>query len=195
MNKNSFTLWLTGLPASGKTTLAHLLHEKIENFDKKAESPVRAEILDGDVMRTNFNTDLGFGKGDRDENINRLIFLSKILNRNAIISIVSAISPYRKMREKARTELSNFIEVFINCPLEICLQRDPKGNYKKAINNEIKNFTGISDPYEEPLNPEITIETEKNSPVKCCEIILNYLKNHSNANEGEIISKIISCLE
>lgn len=170
MDKTAFTLWLTGLPASGKSTLADLLCKEIKNFDKKVE------ILDGDILRNNFNTDLGFGKGDRDENIRRLIFLSKILNRNGVISIVSAISPYREMREKARVELVDFIEVFVKCPIEVCIKRDPKGNYKKAIANEIKNFTGISDPYEEPLHPEVIVETDQYTPDKCCEKIIGYLK-------------------
>jgi adenylylsulfate kinase len=150
------TIWFTGLSGSGKSTVADRLKEKLNEMGIK-----RVERLDGDILRKSLCKDLGFTKEDRDINIERVIFLSKILTRNDVIVITSFISPYRKLRNQGRKEIGNFIEVFVKCPIDICIKRDPKGLYKKALNNEIQNFTGISDPYEEPENPELILNTDK----------------------------------
>jgi adenylylsulfate kinase len=119
------------------------------------------ERLDGDIVRQDLTRDLGFSRKDRDENIRRVTFVTKLLSRNGVAVLTSFISPYREMRDRARREVTNFIEVYAKCPVEVCMQRDVKGMYQKAIRGEIKEFTGVSDPYEEPLNPEIILETDK----------------------------------
>lgn len=151
-----FTIWFTGLPCSGKSTIAKKVEEKLreKGYDK-------IEILDGDELRTNLSKELGFSREDRDIHIKRIGFICKLLSRNGVISIVAAISPYRGVREFNRREIGNFIEVYCKCPLKVCIQRDIKGLYRKAIQGEIKNFTGIDDPYEEPLNPEVILMTDK----------------------------------
>ena len=149
------TIWLTGLPSSGKSTIAEALAGKLRGMGYKVER------LDGDVIRTNLWKELGFSKEDRDENIRRVVFLAGLLTRNGIMTITTFISPYRELRQHARESIGTFIEVYVKCPVEVCMQRDPKGLYKKALAGEIKNFTGISDPYEEPLNPEVLIESDK----------------------------------
>jgi adenylyl-sulfate kinase len=125
------------------------------------ERGLRVERLDGDVVRQDLTRDLGFSKKDRDENIRRVTFVAKLLSRNGVAVLVSFISPYREMRDRARGETTHFIEVYAKCPVEVCMQRDVKGMYQKAIRGEIKEFTGVSDPYEEPLDPEIVLETDK----------------------------------
>ena len=119
------------------------------------------EILDGDVTRTNLCQGLGFSKQDRDINIQRIAFVCKLLTRNGAAVISAAISLYREARDKARKEIGNFVEVYVKCPLEVCAERDVKGLYKKALKGEIQGFTGVSDPYEEPLNPDLVVETDK----------------------------------
>lgn len=152
---DGFTLWFTGLPCSGKSTVgdgvAAILKEK----------GFRVELLDGDVVRKELTRDLGFSKKDRDENIMRVTFVAKLLSRNGVATLVSFISPYRELRDRARQGTTNFVEVYTKCPVEVCILRDVKGMYQKAIKGEIKEFTGVSDPYEEPLNPEIVLETDK----------------------------------
>jgi len=148
-----FTLWFTGLPCSGKSAVA----DRVAAILK--ERGLRVERLDGDIVRQDLTRDLGFTKKDRDENIRRVTFVAKLLSRNGVAVLTSFISPYREMRDRARKEATNFLEVYTKCPVDVCMQRDVKGMYEKAIRGEIKEFTGISDPYEEPLNPEITLET------------------------------------
>jgi adenylylsulfate kinase len=150
-----FTLWFTGLPCSGKSAVADRVAAALK------ERGLRVERLDGDVVRQDLTRDLGFSKKDRDENIRRVTFVAKLLSRNGVAVLVSFISPYREMRDRARGETTNFIEVYAKCPVEVCMQRDVKGMYQKAIRGEIKEFTGVSDPYEEPLNAEIVLETDK----------------------------------
>jgi len=122
------------------------------------------EILDGDVVREHLSKGLGFSKEDRDTNIKRIAFVCKLLTRNGVANIAAAISPYREAREYARKEIRDFIEVYVKCSLETCIQRDVKGLYKKALAGEVKAFTGVSDPYEEPLNPELVVESDKETP-------------------------------
>lgn len=150
---SGFTVWFTGLPSSGKSTLAKVLRGEIEKKDK------HVEILDGDEVRLRLSKGLGFYKEDRDENIRRISYVAKVITRCGAVAITCAISPYKDIRLEARNEIENFVEVFVDCDIEECIRRDVKGLYKKALSGEIKNFTGISDPYEKPESPEITVNT------------------------------------
>ena len=150
-----FTLWLTGLPGSGKSTLASRTAEELRGRG------CRVEILDGDEVRTHLSKDLGFSKGDRDANIRRIGYVCKLLSRNGVIAITAAISPYREIRDEVRREHRRFVEVYVKCSLEKLFERDVKGLYAKALKGEIPFFTGVSDPYEEPLNPELVIESDR----------------------------------
>lgn len=165
-----FVIWLTGLPGSGKTTIARLLQSKLK------EQGTKVELFDGDEIRRELSPDLGFSKQDRELHAKRVAYLSKLLARNGIIVIVSLISPYRSFREFARQEIGNFVEVYVKCSLETCMKRDPKGLYKKALKGEIKDLTGLQDPYEEPLRPEVIVESEKQDPLSSSEKILESLR-------------------
>ena len=156
-NQKGVTVWFTGLSGAGKTTLARAVYDEL-----KARGH-RVEILDGDVVRQYLTKGLGFSKEDRDENIRRIGFVAHLLTRNGVIVLVAAISPYRETREEVRQKIGDFIEVYVNAPLEVCEQRDVKGLYKKARAGEIKNFTGISDPYEPPQVPEVECRTDLES--------------------------------
>jgi adenylyl-sulfate kinase len=152
------TVWFTGLPSSGKSTVAH----KVEKLLR--EKGHKVEVFDGDVIRKNLCSDLGFSKEDRDTNIKRIAFVCKLMTRNDVVAIAAAISPYRETRDYARKEIGkDFLEVYVRCPLSVCKDRDVKGLYKKALSGELKGFTGIDDPYEEPLNPELILHTDKES--------------------------------
>lgn len=139
---------------------------------------VNVEILDGDIVRTNLSKGLGFSKEDRDTNILRIGFVAHLLSRNGVGVITSAISPYREIRDQVREQNGDFIEVFVKCPLEELIRRDVKGLYEKAIKGEIKNFTGVSDPYEEPLNPEVTVETDKETVEESTAKVLAAIEQH-----------------
>jgi adenylylsulfate kinase len=169
-----FTIWFTGLSGSGKTTLAQLLINELKTSD------VKVELLDGDEVRTNLSKGLGFSKEDRDTNIRRIGYVSRLLSRNGVGVITAAISPYREIRDEVRHLITrdgrDFIEVYVQCPIDVLIERDVKGLYKRALAGEIKEFTGVSDPYEEPLNPEVTVKTD-------CESV------------EESASKIIAALE
>ncbi|MDJ1183805.1 adenylyl-sulfate kinase [Roseofilum casamattae] len=154
MNHRGVTLWFTGLSGAGKTTITQALKEKL-----LAEN-CKLEVLDGDIVRTNLTKGLGFSKEDRDENIRRIGFVSQLLTRNGVIVLVSAISPYRAVRQEVRGKIGDFVEVYVNAPLATCEERDVKGLYKRARAGEIKQFTGISDPYEPPEAPEIECRTD-----------------------------------
>jgi adenylyl-sulfate kinase len=151
-----FTIWFTGLSCSGKSTLSKILETELRKRGR-----TKIEILDGDVVRTNLSKGLGFNKEDRDTNIKRIGFVCKLLTRNGVVAIAAAISPYRSVRDYNRREIGDFVEVYCKCPLEVCVKRDVKGLYKKALAGEIKNYTGVDDPYEEPLNPEVILETDQ----------------------------------
>ena len=157
-NNEGFTVWFTGLPCSGKSTLALLVAKELERRGRGVE------ILDGDVVRTHLTKGLGFSKEDRDENIRRIGFVCKLLSKHGAVAIAAAISPYRGVREEVRATIENFIEVYVDTPLEICMDRDVKGMYKKALAGEMKHFTGVDDPYEAPANPEVVVETQKETP-------------------------------
>ncbi|HTQ42190.1 MAG TPA: adenylyl-sulfate kinase [Polyangiaceae bacterium] len=151
--KEGVVIWFTGLSGAGKSTLAEAIAPKLKGHGK------RVEILDGDVVRTNLSKGLGFSREDRDTNIARIAFVAHLLARNGVVVITAAISPFRETRDKARELIGDFVEVHVAPPLEECIRRDVKGLYKKAIAGEVKQFTGISDPYEEPLSPELKIDT------------------------------------
>ena len=152
-----FTLWFTGLSGSGKSTLANLVANELR------ERGHRVEILDGDEVRQNLYKGLGFSKEDRDTNIRRIGWVCHLLARNGVIAISAAISPYRSVRDEVRRQHERFFEVFVKCPLDVLVERDVKGLYKKAIAGEIKGFTGVSDPYEEPLKPELVVDSSVES--------------------------------
>jgi len=154
MSQRGVTLWFTGLSGAGKTTISRAVAEKLRSLN------CGIEILDGDIVRQNLTKGLGFSKADRDENIRRIGFVSHLLTRNGVIVLVSAISPYREIRQEVRQKIGDFVEVFVNAPLAVCESRDVKGLYKKARAGEIKSFTGIDDPYEAPLNPEVECRTD-----------------------------------
>jgi len=168
--KKGVVLWFTGLPASGKTTLgkAMLSILRLNN--------IQVELLDGDEVRQGISFDLGFSKEDREKHAKRVVYISKLLERNGVFVIVTLISPYKETREYARKNLQNFVEIHVKAPVEVCIKRDPKGLYKKALRGEIHNFTGIDDPYEEPENPELIIETSKYNIDQCVGQILHYIK-------------------
>jgi adenylylsulfate kinase len=157
MDQKGFTLWFTGLPCSGKSTIADAVAEELR------QRGLKAERLDADIIRKHLWKELGYSKEDRDENIRRATFLAKLLTKNGIVVLTSFISPYRELRDYARREIGDFVEIYVKCPVEICIQRDSRGMYKKALAGEIQNFTGVSDPYEEPLNPEIIIKSDKDT--------------------------------
>ncbi|HEY7123571.1 MAG TPA: adenylyl-sulfate kinase [Ktedonobacterales bacterium] len=152
-----FTVWLTGLSGAGKTTIAQRLARELEQRDRLVE------VLDGDVVRTHLSKGLGFSREDRDTNILRIAFVSFLLVRHGAAVITAAISPYIATRQQAREQIVNFIEVYVRCPLEELVRRDVKGLYEKALRGEITNFTGVSDPYEPPVNPEVIVDTNLES--------------------------------
>lgn len=166
-----FTVWFTGLSGAGKSTISDVL---VREFERRG---IKHEVLDGDVVRTNLSKGLGFSKEDRDTNIRRIGFVCHILTRNDVVAIAAAISPYRSIRDEIREKIGNFVEVHVSAPLETCEERDVKGLYKKARAGEIKEFTGISDPYEEPLNPEVVCETHKETVEESAEKILSKLRD------------------
>ena len=169
--EQGFCIWLTGLSGSGKTTIAQELIKRIE--------PSRfIEVMDGDEIRKGLSRDLGFSKDDRNEHNRRVIFCSKLLARNGVIVVVALISPYRETRAYAKEQIQNTCEVFVKAPLDVCIERDPKGLYKKALAGEIKQFTGIDDPYEEPLDADVVVETDKQDVHESVNAIL--AKIHAN---------------
>lgn len=172
--REGFVLWFTGLSGSGKSAVAERVAMILER-----EYEELVERLDGDVVRQHLTYDLGFTKEDRDKNIERVSFVAQLLSRNGISVLASFISPYIERRNKTREMVTNFIEVYVKCPIEVCEERDVKGLYQKARNGEIDNFTGISDPYEEPPDPEITLETHKESIQESVENVLDYLEENS----------------
>src|SRR6266852_6352263 len=155
MANPGFTIWFTGLSGAGKSTLSEVIEQHLRARGRNIE------ILDGDIVRTHLSKGLGFSKEDRDTNIKRIAFVCGLLTRNGVVCISAAIAPYSEARAWARQEIGNFVEVYVNCPIEVCQQRDVKGLYKLADEGVIKNFTGVSDPYEVPEYPELILETNK----------------------------------
>ena len=167
---NGFILWFTGLSGSGKSTLAQYLTPVLK------ERGVGVEVLDGDVVRTNLSKGLGFSKEDRDTNIRRIGFVAGLLSRNGVCAITAAISPYSAVRDEIRKMTHNFIEVYVEAPLDVLEERDTKGLYKKARSGEIKNFTGLDSPYEAPENAEIRINTVEMTADEAADQILNWMR-------------------
>jgi adenylyl-sulfate kinase len=168
--QEGFVVWMTGLSGAGKTTIA------MNMIGKLKERGVKFERLDGDVVRQSLTRDLGFTKEDRQKNIERVTFVAKLLSRNGIGAVCSFISPYQSVRDMVRANTTNFIEVFVDAPLEVVIERDVKGMYKKAIAGEIENFTGISDPFEAPANPDIHIQTHLETIDESANKIITYLE-------------------
>jgi adenylyl-sulfate kinase len=170
--KKALTLWFTGMSGAGKSTLSARVAEAL----KKRGIPL--ELLDGDEVRTNLSAGLTFSKEDRDLNIRRIAYVCHLLNRNGVWAISAAISPYREMREQARKMIGGFVEIYVEASLDTLAKRDVKGLYKKAMAGEIKNFTGVSDPYEPPVNPEIKVNSETQSPDESFAIIMKALEKY-----------------
>ena len=174
MSNKGFVVWLTGLPASGKTTIARRVGEYLQSRG------FRVEILDGDEVRRWLSPEAGFSREDRERHLKRVAYVSRLLARNGVAVLASFVSPYRNVREEARkiieSESLKFIEVYVKCSLEECIRRDPKGLYRKALKGEIKDMTGIQDPYEEPLKPEVVVDSENEKPDLCAEKIIRKLR-------------------
>ncbi len=192
-----FTIWFTGLSGSGKSTLSRKIEEIL------LERGCKVEVLDGDVVRTNLSKGLGYSKEDRDINIRRIGFVCHLLTRNDVVAIAAAISPYRSIRDENRKLIGSFVEIYCKCPIEALKARDPKGLYEKALRGEIKGFTGVDDPYEEPLDAEIVVETDKetvdqslNKIVKTLEILGHIhpsaAQEYSDAEEEKIKERLRS---
>jgi adenylylsulfate kinase len=171
MSDTGLTLWFTGLSGAGKSTVAEIVEHKL------ATRGLKVEVLDGDVVRTNLSKGLGFSKEDRDTNIRRIAFVADLLSRNGVVAITAAISPYREIRDEARGKMGErFVEIYVKASVEECARRDVKGLYEKAFKGEIKEFTGVSDPYEPPSAPEITLDTENETPEESASKVLAYVE-------------------
>jgi len=171
MNEDrGFTLWFTGLSGSGKTTISEIVEREL----KERERPV--EVLDGDIVRTNLSKGLTFSRDDRNINVLRIGFVANLLTRNGVGVIVSAISPYKEARDQVRRRIVDFVEVFVDAPLEVCADRDVKGLYKKAFAGEIEQFTGVSDPYEPPNAPDLILKTDEESPDESAQRVIEKLE-------------------
>jgi adenylylsulfate kinase len=179
MSKQGEILWFTGLSGSGKSTTARALVEPLRDCGRKVE------LLDGDELRKTISQGLGFSREDRIANIRRIVFICKLLARNEITVIVSAITPYEEMREYARSELPGYVEIFVDCPIEECERRDVKGLYAKARKAEIQQFTGIGDPYEQPEQPDIVIRTQVDEVESNVALIMDYIATKTGRGEAE----------
>jgi adenylylsulfate kinase len=169
MREPGVTIWLTGLSGAGKSTISALLHKQLLALDR------RVEVLDGDEVRRNLSAGLGFSKADRDINVRRIGYVCRLLSRNGVIAISAAISPYRAIREELRLSIPDFLEIYIDCPLNICIDRDVKGLCKRALRGEIPAFTGVSDPYEAPLKPDLHIRTDQETPEESARRVVDLL--------------------
>ncbi len=181
--QKGFTLWFTGLSGAGKSTLANHVAKELRHRG------LCVEILDGDEVRTNLSKGLGFSKEDRDTNIKRIGYVCKLLSRNGVVAISAAISPYKEIRDHNRKEIGAFIEVYVKCSIEELTRRDVKGLYKKALAGEIKNFTGVSDPYEPPEQAEIVVDSEQQKEAESLRQIVEYLERHGWIPQAEAKTK------
>ena len=168
--ERGFTLWFTGLSGAGKTTIAEIVEHELRERER------RVEVLDGDIVRTNLSKGLGFGRDDRNINVLRIGFVANLLTRNGVAVIVSAISPYKEARDQVRRRIVDFVEVFVDAPLEVCAERDVKGLYQKAFAGEIPQFTGVSDPYEPPAAPDLTLKTNEEEPQESARKVIEKLE-------------------
>jgi adenylyl-sulfate kinase len=165
-----FTIWITGMSGAGKSTLAAILERELRARGH------RVEVLDGDVVRTNLTKGLGFTREDRDDNVRRVGWVCEVLSRNDVVAIAAVISPYRAARDEVRARIGRFVEVFMEAPVDVLAARDPKGLYRRAIAGEIESFTGVSDPYEPPLDPEVTCHSDgRETPAESAELVLSTL--------------------
>lgn len=169
-NGRGFTLWFTGLSGSGKTTIAEIVERDLRERGR------RVEVLDGDIVRTNLSKGLSFSRDDRNINVLRIGFVANLLTRNGVGVIVSAISPYKEVRDQVRRRIIDFVEVFVDAPVEVCAERDVKGLYKKAYAGEIKEFTGVSDPYEAPAAPDLVLKTNEEEPEDSAKKVIEKLE-------------------
>ena len=169
-NERGFTLWFTGLSGAGKTTIAEIVEKELRERGR------RVEVLDGDIVRTNLSKGLGFSREDRNINVLRIGFVANLLTRNGVAVIVSAISPYKEPRDQVRRRIIDFVEVFVDAPLEVCAERDVKGLYKKAFAGEIEQFTGVSDPYEPPAAPDLVLKTAEEEPEESARKVIERLE-------------------
>ncbi len=169
-NQRGFTLWFTGLSGAGKTTVAEIVEKELK------ERGLRVEVLDGDIVRTNLSKGLGFSREDRNINVLRIGFVANLLTRNGVAVLVSAISPYKEARDQVRRRIIDFIEVFVDVPLEVAAERDVKGLYKKAFAGEIGQFTGVSDPYEAPAAPDLVLHTDEETPKESARKVIEKLE-------------------
>jgi adenylylsulfate kinase len=190
-----FTIWFTGLSGSGKSTLSEVIEQRLNARGRNVE------VLDGDIVRTHLSKGLGFSREDRDTNIKRIGFVCSLLTRNGVVCISAAIAPYHEARDWARKEIGNFVEVYVKCPIEVCRQRDVKGLYKLVDEGKIKNFTGVDDPYEEPVHPELIIETDKETVEESVTRIfarlteLGYLESEeSHEDESKVVVDRLAAL-
>ena len=168
--QRGFTLWFTGLSGAGKTTVSEIVEKELK------ERGLRVEVLDGDIVRTNLSKGLGFSREDRNTNVLRIGFVANLLTRNGVAVIVSAISPYKEARDQVRRRIIDFVEVFVDVPLEVAAERDVKGLYKKAFAGEIEQFTGVSDPYEPPAAPDLILKTDEETPQESARKVLEKLE-------------------
>lgn len=183
--RQEFTVWFTGLPSSGKSTLARLVEARIR------ERGFPVVVLDGDEVRTWLTAGLGFSREDREENIRRIAHLAVFQNVAGVATITAAISPYQRARDDARRVIGHFVEVYVDCPLEVCEQRDVKGLYKKARRGEVQHFTGISDPYEPPLAPEVVVRTDRESKEECLARIVDRIEDLGYLPRGHVRCEVI----
>src|SRR2546422_9222942 len=182
VEREGMTIWLTGLPSAGKSTIARRLAILLEGMGQ------RVIVLDGDEVRERLNKGLGFSKEDRDENVRRVASVARLLTEAAAVVIGAAISPYRAARDAARAEIGRFAEIHVSCPIEECIRRDVKGLYKKALAGQIEHFTGVSDPYEPPLRPEVIVESDRETPSKSLGRILDVLHTRGYLMKRSAIS-------
>ena len=166
-----FTLWFTGLSGSGKSTVSQHIFGRLRQAGRKVE------LLDGDVVRTNLSQGLGFEKADRDINVKRIGFVCELLSRNGVIAVVAAISPYREARAAVKRKIERFVEVYVECPVSVLAERDVKGLYKRALAGEVPYFTGVSDPYEAPEEPDLTLHSDRETAAESIERVWALLQN------------------
>lgn len=196
MRHSAVAVWFTGLPCSGKSTLARHLEQRLRDMG------IAVRVLDGDDLRRSLSRGLGFSRSDREEHLRRLALLVRFLTDSGILTVTATISPYRSVREAARRTLKHFAEIYVKCPLEVCVQRDVKGLYRKALAGEIEQFTGVSDPFEEPDAPDVVVETDKESIIECVARIVAYLSKSGKmarsaeqpmlgANEAEFLQCLL----
>ena len=177
MEHKGFTVWFTGLSGAGKSTLANLVEKELRARNMKVE------VLDGDVIRTHLSKGLGFSKEDRDTNIRRIGWVCQVLSRNGVVAVAAAISPYHEIRDEIRANVKDFVEVYVEAPIAVLAERDVKGLYKKALAGEIKNFTGISDPYEAPVNPEVVCHSDRETVDESLAKIMDKLQRLGYVND------------